>query len=136
MGRGGEIFVLGMGEPVKIVDLARSMIRLAGLIPGKDIDIVFTGLRPGEKRYEELFYEHEKLLPTKHTKILLAKGDVPAAELGRALDAIVALLQEGRWEEAREKAFSLVAGWRDQSPHERDIAGKEQVIGTKVEQAG
>jgi len=74
MGSGGEIFVLDMGEPVKIVDLAEQMIRLSGLEPGIDIDITFTGLRPGEKMFEELFYEAEQLQPTVHAKIMLARA--------------------------------------------------------------
>jgi FlaA1/EpsC-like NDP-sugar epimerase len=73
MGKGGEIFVLDMGEPVKITYLAEQMIRLAGREPGKDIEIVYTGLRPGEKLFEELFHEKE-LSGTAHEKILLAQG--------------------------------------------------------------
>ncbi len=73
MGKGGEIFVLDMGEPVKIRYLAEQMIRLSGKRPGKDIAIVYTGLRPGEKRYEELFYENERRLPTEQEKIFLAR---------------------------------------------------------------
>lgn len=69
MGEGGEIFVLDMGEPVKIVDLAREMIRLAGMVEGKDIKIVFSGLRPGEKLYEELFSDKEAYELTHHGKI-------------------------------------------------------------------
>jgi FlaA1/EpsC-like NDP-sugar epimerase len=72
MGQGGEIFVLDMGEPVKIVDLAREMIRLAGLIEGKDINIIFSGLRPGEKLYEELFSDEENFEHTEHGKIRIA----------------------------------------------------------------
>jgi len=72
MGQGGEIFVLDMGEPVKIVDLAEQMIRLTGLKPDRDIDIVYSGLRPGEKLYEELFHEAEALALTSHPKILLS----------------------------------------------------------------
>ena len=71
MGKGGEIFVLEMGEPVKILDLANDLIRLAGLKPGS-IDIKFTGIRRGEKLYEELYYHDEKVLATKHEKILTA----------------------------------------------------------------
>ncbi|MDQ6986809.1 MAG: nucleoside-diphosphate sugar epimerase/dehydratase [Mariprofundaceae bacterium] len=74
MGAGGEIFVLDMGEPVKIIDLAEQMIRLSGLQPGEDIEIVYSGLRPGEKMYEELFYQSEKLQPTTHAKIMLARS--------------------------------------------------------------
>jgi FlaA1/EpsC-like NDP-sugar epimerase len=73
MGKGGEIFVLDMGEPVKITYLAEQMIRLSGREPGKDIEIKFTGLRPGEKLFEELFHEKE-LSGTSHEKILLAQA--------------------------------------------------------------
>jgi FlaA1/EpsC-like NDP-sugar epimerase len=73
MGRGGEIFVLDMGEPIKISFLAEQMIRLSGKVPGEDIEIIYTGLRPGEKLYEELFHEKEALQSTRHSKILLAR---------------------------------------------------------------
>ena len=73
MGKGGEIFVLDMGEPIKIGYLAEQMIRLSGKVPGEDIAIVYTGLRPGEKLYEELFHEKEALQSTGHAKILLAR---------------------------------------------------------------
>src|SRR5512135_3463967 len=73
LGGGGEIFVLDMGEPVRILDLARDLIRLSGLKEGKDIEIIFSGLRPGEKLFEELYEEHEEGLPTPHPKIFLAR---------------------------------------------------------------
>ncbi len=73
MGEGGEIFVFDMGESVKIMDLAKKMIRLSGLELGKDIEIKVTGLRPGEKLYEELLAKEENTLPTHHPKILKAK---------------------------------------------------------------
>jgi FlaA1/EpsC-like NDP-sugar epimerase len=73
MGSGGEIFVFDMGKSVKIIDLAKKMIRLHGLEPEKDIAIQFTGLRPGEKLYEELLANEEATLPTHHPKILIAK---------------------------------------------------------------
>jgi len=73
MGEGGEIFVFDMGKPVPIVDLARKMIRLSGLVPNIDIEIKYTGLRPGEKLYEELLSDAENTIPTHHEKILIAK---------------------------------------------------------------
>lgn len=72
MGKGGEIFIFDMGEPVKILDLAKKMIRLAGFVPDKDIQIKFVGLRPGEKLYEELLTDSSKTLPTHHKKIMIA----------------------------------------------------------------
>ena len=73
MGKGSEIFVLDMGEPIKIAYLAEQMIRLSGKVPGEDIEMVYTGLRPGEKLFEELFHEKEALQSTGHQKILLAR---------------------------------------------------------------
>lgn len=74
MGRGGEIFVLDMGEPVRIMDLAQDMIRLSGLRVGDDIEIEVTGLRPGEKLFEELYSDSELHQPTQHAKIMVAAG--------------------------------------------------------------
>ena len=73
MGKGGEIFVFDMGDSIKIVDLARKMILLVGMKEGKDISIVYTGLRPGEKLYEELLANNENTLPTHHSQILIGK---------------------------------------------------------------
>ncbi len=73
MGKGGEIFIFDMGQPVKIIDLAKKMIRLAGFVPYKDIDIKIIGLRPGEKLYEELLNDSSKTLATHHDKIMIAQ---------------------------------------------------------------
>jgi FlaA1/EpsC-like NDP-sugar epimerase len=76
MGHGGEIFLFEMGKPVKIADLAANMIKLAGLIPHKDIKIVYTGLRPGEKLHEELLNCGENALPT-HNKDIMVSSSIP-----------------------------------------------------------
>lgn len=73
MGNGGEIFVFDMGQPVKIIDLANKMIKLAGLTPGADIEIIYSGLRPGEKLYEELLNKEELTIPTHHDKIKISR---------------------------------------------------------------
>lgn len=93
MGRGGELFLLDMGEPVKILDLARDMIRLAGVEPDEDIEIAFTGTRPGEKLYEELNYEGEDSRTTKHPKISAGRMDVVE---GEEFAAVLDLLWAGQ----------------------------------------
>ena len=80
IGQSGQILVLDMGEPVRIVDLAADMIRLSGLRVGNDIPIQFTGLRPGEKLYEELHIPGERLLPTSHPKIIVSDNDPPRVD--------------------------------------------------------
>jgi len=75
LGEGGEVFVLDMGEQIRIVDLARDLIQLSGLEPEEEIEIVYTGVRPGEKLYEELFGQGEERVPTEHAKVLCAKSD-------------------------------------------------------------
>ncbi len=77
MGAGGEIFILEMGTPVKIADMARDMIRLSGKVPDQDIQIVYTGLRPGEKLYEELITQGEGIVATAHEKIMVLRRDGP-----------------------------------------------------------
>jgi O-antigen biosynthesis protein WbqV len=105
----GRIYVLDMGEPVKIVDLARQMIRLAGLKPDKDVEIRFTGLRPGEKMHEELFHGSEALMPTSHPGLHLAAPRTADAELlGRNLDELAGLVEQGQREEALRLLQRLV----------------------------
>ena len=92
MGEGGEIFVLDMGEPVRILDLAKDMIRLSGLRPMEDIEIAFSGVRPGEKLFEELGTHDEEVSKTRHPKIFIgriAKPDVDALEV--AVEALIAV---------------------------------------------
>jgi FlaA1/EpsC-like NDP-sugar epimerase len=76
MGNGGEIFILEMGVPIKIADMARDLIRLSGFEPDEDIKLEFVGLRPGEKIHEELITEGEGIVPTDHEKIMVLKGEV------------------------------------------------------------
>jgi FlaA1/EpsC-like NDP-sugar epimerase len=85
MMNGGEIFILDMGEPVRILSLAENIIRLSGYVPYEDIEIVFTGLRPGEKLHEELSYRDEALQKTKHDKIFLGTAMAPSAPMAAAL---------------------------------------------------
>jgi len=73
MGHGGEVFVFDMGKSIKILDLAKRMIQLSGLKEGTDIEIVYTGLRPGEKLFEELLYDKDNMMSTHHPKIMIAK---------------------------------------------------------------
>jgi len=93
MGKGGEIFVLDMGELIKIVDLARDLIGLSGLEPGRDIPIVFTGLRPGEKLFEELKFDAEGLKPTAHEKIhVFDGGQIDASQVNAWLRELAAII--------------------------------------------
>ncbi len=94
MGKGGEIFVFDMGKPMKIAELARKMIRMSGKEPGKDIQIVFTGLRPGEKLYEELLNNAENTLPTYHEKIMIAK--VRASDFTEVNEQVNQLIESAR----------------------------------------
>ena len=94
MGKRGEIFVLDMGEPIKIIDLARDLIRLSGLSP-HDVDIEFTGIRPGEKLYEELYFDEEQTLPTFHPKLRVAyHRPFDFAEVGQMFEELAHLACE------------------------------------------
>lgn len=97
LGNGGEIFCFDMGQPVKIADLAKNMIRLAGFEPGKDIEITYTGLRPGEKLYEELLNQKETTIPTKHKKILVAKvREYDYQEVAEQIETLIQLAKTGK----------------------------------------
>jgi len=113
MGRGGEVFVLEMGEQIKVYDLARNMIVLAGLVPAKDVDIVFTGLRPGEKLYEELFEDSEQVEPTAHPKIHRAVGTpVPVGELSEWVESLPMTLPKSEEEELLQDLKRLVPSFQ------------------------
>jgi FlaA1/EpsC-like NDP-sugar epimerase len=89
LGRGGEVFLLDMGEPIRIVDIATDLIRLSGLTVGTDIEIKFTGVRPGEKLYEEMFFSAENVLTTDHPKVLRARNGILPEGIMRRIEALV-----------------------------------------------
>ena len=109
LGSGGEVFVLDMGEPVKIVDLARDMIRLAGFEVEKDVDITFTGLRPGEKLFEELFLDDEHYQRTLHEKIFVSRnGVIPAESVEPQVERLLHAAESGQVEEVLTQLRALV----------------------------
>jgi FlaA1/EpsC-like NDP-sugar epimerase len=111
MGNGGEIFVFDMGQPVAIADLAKKMIRLYGLIPNIDIDIVYSGLRPGEKLYEELLNDGENTGNTYHDKIMIAKvREVEFLEVSKHFNELVTLIS------SEESDMYLVAKMKEMVP--------------------
>ena len=119
MGHGGDVFVLDMGEQIRVADLARNMILLSGRVPDQDIKITYTGLRPGEKMYEELFDQNEHVEPTEHEKIKRAVGR-PAFEpegLERHLQELETLLSEGDPEKLMRKLQEVVSNYNPNVPH-------------------
>jgi len=112
MGQGGEIFILDMGTPVKIVDMARDLIRLSGFEPDVDIQIEFIGLRPGEKLYEELITEGENIMETRHPKILELKGGVCDLNLlNGQIRELAALSKPQEPERIRSKLHEIVSDY-------------------------
>lgn len=116
LGRGGEVFVLDMGDPIRIEELAKDLVRLSGLEPGKDIDIVYSGLRPGEKLFEELFAEQEAYTRTHHEKVFVCRNGngVPAAgqrTLDSRVDALLEAARQGDGQGARRLLNELVPGF-------------------------
>lgn len=115
--RGGEIFVLDMGEPVKIYDLAYNLIKLSGFEPNVDIDIEITGLRPGEKLYEELLMSEEGLTETKHKKIFIGKpNDFDFEYISNKISELIELSIYGSVEEIKNKLKEIVPTYKE--PHE------------------
>ena len=113
LGRGGEIFVLDMGRPVKVVDLARDLIRLSGMREGREIDIVFTGLRPGEKLYEELYAVGEESLPTPHPKIFRAMHrECPLNHVRARIQKLATAVNDGNEAEVIDLLKKLVPEYR------------------------
>ncbi len=116
MGRGGEIFIFDMGQPVKIYDLATRMISLSGLRPGDDIEIVETGLRPGEKLYEELLNDKELTMATRNNKIMIAKVRVyEYNEVIQHLERLFALTAEGEYHDIVAEMKRIVPEYKSQN---------------------
>ncbi len=116
MGKGGEIFVLDMGEPVKIVDLARELITLSGFRPGEDIEVLYTGIRPGEKLFEELSIKGEDMQLTRHPKISIWEN-IPAVreELYAGIEELAELAKSGEYKRIVEKVKELVPEYRGEN---------------------
>jgi len=115
LGRGGEVFLLDMGEPIRIVDIATDLIRLSGLTVGTDIEIKFTGMRPGEKLYEEMFFSAENVLTTDHPKVLRARNGILPEGIMRRIESLVSAAEsEHPDEELRQLLRNLVP---DFHPH-------------------
>jgi FlaA1/EpsC-like NDP-sugar epimerase len=115
MGKGSEIFILDMGEPIRIVDMARDLIRLHGLEPEKDIAIEFTGLRPGEKLHEELITSGEGIVSTDHEKIMVLRGKTrDAAALLAQIETLLAISRKGDGEAIRKKLREIVPEYQPQ----------------------
>jgi FlaA1/EpsC-like NDP-sugar epimerase len=109
MGNGGEVFLFDMGEPIKILDLAKKMIRLAGMVPGKEIEIRFTGLRPGEKLFEELLNKEEEVIPTHHSKILIAKViEYDFIKVSQTIDKLIEIAYSNNDEETVKQMKRIV----------------------------
>lgn len=109
MSEGGEIYAFDMGESVKVIDLANNMIKLSGLEPGRDIEVVFTGLRPGEKLYEEVLSDAENTIPTHHKKILRAKvREYGFDEVEQDISGLIALFDEQNNEKIVSRLKKLI----------------------------
>jgi FlaA1/EpsC-like NDP-sugar epimerase len=115
LGRGGEVFVLDMGEQIRVVDIATDLIRLSGLEVGADIEISFTGVRPGEKLYEEMFFTAENVLPTDHPKVLRARNGLLADGTIRRIEALTRVTDAGRPEDEVRKLLQTLVP--DFHPH-------------------
>jgi len=127
MARGGEIFVLDMGEPVKIIDLAYDMIRLMGYQPGEDIEIKITGIRPGEKLHEELFTAKEQMAATRHERIFLTNADGSSIDVIAKIEAWSKNLTEKRSFDEQEAALNLLSWLLPEFQGREAAAGQERL---------
>ncbi len=126
MGEGGEIFVLDMGEPVRILDLARDLIRLSGLEPDRDIPIEFTGVRPGEKLFEEFAFDAERMDKTRHPKIYVGRITPPsAAQVEAALERLRVVADANPDRAAAEAALRLLVPEMQRDAHDTPLPGAD-----------
>src|SRR5438876_1217340 len=133
LGRGGEVFVLDMGEPIRIVDLATDLVRLSGLELGRDIEIRYTGIRPGERLYEEPFFWHEEVLPTGHPKILRTTNNHMPADWGSSMQLLAAAGRECHSEDAlRSLLKALVPDFGPGAPADEQRERPRAMPGVKV----
>jgi len=115
MGTGGEIFILEMGRPVRILDMVYDLIRLNGLEPEIDIPTQFIGLRPGEKLYEELITEGEGIVPTNHPKILVLRGDgSPYESINKRIDELLLVAETYDATAIKKKLKEIVPEYQPQ----------------------
>lgn len=124
LGRGGEVFVLDMGEQIRVVDIATDLIRLSGLEVGADIEIKFTGVRPGEKLYEEMFFTAENVLPTDHPKVLRARNGLLAEGTIKRIDTLMRATEASRQDDEIRKLLQMLVP--DFHPHGASPAGEEE----------
>jgi len=133
LGRGGEVFVLDMGEPIRIVDLATDLVRLSGLEAGRDIEIRYTGIRPGERLYEEPFFRHEEVVPTGHPKILRATNNHAALDVAARVDSLIAAGRECRGDdELRQGLKALVPDFGETGPPDEHRERPRATPGARV----
>jgi len=126
MGKGGEIFIFDMGKPIKILELAISMIKLAGYLPYRDIQILFTGLRPGEKLYEELLNDTELVLPTYHEKIKIANVMFyPYLYVYRHVEQLLQLLKQGDNRKLIKKMQEIIPEYHSSNLLKEEISGAQ-----------
>jgi FlaA1/EpsC-like NDP-sugar epimerase len=124
MGTGGEIFILDMGTPINITDMARDLIRLSGFEPEVDIEIVFTGLRPGEKIKEELITDGEGIVPTSHEKIMVLKGQAcNLAALNGEVDRLFELAVDQDGEGIKERLIKILPEYKTSSACQMEETG-------------
>src|SRR6266699_4252075 len=133
LGQGGGAFVLDMGEPIRIVDLATDLVRLSGLELGRDIEIRYTGIRPGERLYEEPFFCHEEVLPTGHPKILRTTNNQIPADVASSIERLAAAGRDCRSdEELRSLLKTLVPDFGETAPADEQRARSKATPGVRV----